>query len=101
MQTMKTSSISAGKPETNVKNRPTRANGNSSTQSHPTHEEIASLACQLYIQSGRQEGRDAENWLQAEQILRKQLAGQAASPRPQSGRKQENGSKQSSSRQQL
>jgi hypothetical protein len=105
---MKSSTISAGRPETKAKNRLTRtngeathANGDTSTWSQPTHEQIASLACQLYIESGCQEGRDAENWLRAEQILRQQAEGQVASAQPQSGRKPENGSKQRSARPQF
>jgi hypothetical protein len=105
---MKSSTISAGQPETKAKNRSTRANGEAAspngdktTGSQPTHEQIASLACQLYVESGCQEGRDAENWLRAEQNLRQQAEGQVASARPQSGRKPENGSKQRSTRQQF
>jgi hypothetical protein len=100
MQNIKSSSISAGKPEPKTKNRSTRANGDASPLQPPTHEQIASLACQLYIESGRQEGRDAENWLRAEQILLQQTAWQAASARPRAGGKPGNGS-QSNSRQQL
>jgi hypothetical protein len=108
MQTMKSSSISAGQPETKVKNRSTRTNGEStpatgetSTWSQPSHEQIARLASQLYIESGCQEGRDAENWLRAEEILRHQTEGQVASGRPQPERKSGNGSKQRSARQQF
>ena len=93
---MKTSAISSGKPGTKAKTRSTRANGdaartngNSSTWSQPSHEQIASLASQLYRESGCQEGQDAENWLRAEQILVQQAAGQATSARSQAGRKSE------------
>jgi hypothetical protein len=105
---MKSSTISAGQPESKAKNRSTRTNGeatqtngDASTWSQPTHEQIASLACQIYMENGCQQGSDAENWLRAEQILRQQAQGQAASTQPQSGRKPENGSKQRSARQQL
>jgi hypothetical protein len=98
---MKSSAISAGKPEPKAKNRATRANGNSSTWNQPTHEQIATLACQLYIESGCKEGRDAENWLRAEQILRQKIATQAASAQPRSEHKSEDESEQRSSRQQL
>jgi hypothetical protein len=78
----------------------TRKSGNESTWIQPTREQIASLARQLYIERGCQEGRDAQNWLRAEQILRQQTAGQAALAEPQSGRKPEDGTKQRSSSQQ-
>ena len=42
------------------------------SSSGPTREEIASLAYKLYLESGSQEGRDLENWIQAEKILRRQ-----------------------------
>jgi hypothetical protein len=96
METAKSSSFSAGQPVSNAKNRSSRANGNVSQGSKPTREQIASLACQLYLESGCQEGRDAENWLRAEQMLREL----AASGRPQEGSKPENGNKQRSSPQQ-
>jgi hypothetical protein len=38
----------------------------------PTHDEIAQRAYGLYEQSGRQSGRDAEFWLEAERQLRKE-----------------------------
>jgi hypothetical protein len=97
---MKSSSNSAGQPVTTLKNRSTRTNGNGTTRSHPTREQIASLACQLYIESGCQEGRDAENWLRAEQMLRQQAAGQT-STRPQSGDKPEQESKRPSYSEQM
>jgi hypothetical protein len=79
MQTTK-SPISAGKPEAKAKNGSTPSNGNRSAEIQITHEQIASLACKLYMESGCKPGRDAENWLQAEQILRQQAQ------RPQSAR---------------
>jgi hypothetical protein len=57
------------------------SNGQSRTQSQqpqsqargaaPTHDQIAARAYQIYVESGYQEGRDNENWLRAEQLLRK------------------------------
>jgi hypothetical protein len=41
----------------------------------PAYEQIASLAERLYIESGRQEGRDVENWLRAEQLISQQANG--------------------------
>jgi hypothetical protein len=101
MQTLKTSSISPEKTQTKIKNRSTHPNGGSSVLNQPTHEQIAKLACQLYIESGRKEGRDAENWLQAEKVLLEQAAWQAASAQSLPARKPENGGRQRSSRQQL
>lgn len=39
------------------------------------HEEIARLAYELYEKGGRVEGRDRENWLEAEKIVRARHAG--------------------------
>jgi hypothetical protein len=83
MQTIKGSSTAAPGKQANKNKSPstggngeTRANtsgdtisGNSAS-SIPTREEIARLAYKLYLQSGSQEGRDLENWTQAEQLLR-------------------------------
>jgi len=38
-------------------------------RSVPTHDEIAQVAFGLYESRGRQDGHDAEDWLQAEQEL--------------------------------
>ena len=35
-----------------------------------SHEQVAHLAHQLWIESGHQHGNDAENWFRAEQMLR-------------------------------
>ena len=35
----------------------------------PTHDEIAQLAYSLYESRGREEGREVEDWLRAEQEL--------------------------------
>jgi len=34
------------------------------------HDEIATLAYELYEKSGRVEGRDLDNWLEAERIIK-------------------------------
>jgi hypothetical protein len=34
------------------------------------HDVIAQVACELYVRSGKVEGRDLDNWLEAEQIVR-------------------------------
>lgn len=39
------------------------------THRHPTHEEIAARAYQLYIERGRVDGYDKDDWLQAEYEL--------------------------------
>jgi hypothetical protein len=56
------------------------SNGQSYNQNSngPTQEQIAAKAYQLYVESGRQEGRDNENWLRAEQLLRKPGLGRSA-----------------------
>ncbi len=56
------------------------------TDSRPTHEEIAARARQLYEQSGHQAGRDLDNWLQAEAQLmaaRKRVPDRQPQPQPQ------------------
>lgn len=35
----------------------------------PTHEEIAQEAYAIYVERGCPDGRDEENWLEAEQML--------------------------------
>jgi hypothetical protein len=86
METTKRTSNSAGQPATTLKNRFTRSNGDAAPRNKPTHEQIASLACLLYIESGCQEGRDAENWLRAEQTLRQQAASARSQPKEKSER---------------
>jgi DUF2934 family protein len=39
------------------------------SSSKPTHEEIAQRAQAIYEQTGRQPGRDQQNWLEAESQL--------------------------------
>jgi hypothetical protein len=34
------------------------------------HDLIAQLACELYVESGKVKGRDLENWLEPEWIVR-------------------------------
>jgi hypothetical protein len=45
---------------------------------HPTHEEIEARAYQIYIERGRGDGHDLEDWLQGEREL---LAEQAETGR--------------------
>ena len=72
MQTIKSSTSAApGKQANKSKYLNSDSNGDTPS-SGPTREEIASLAYKLYLESGSQEGRDLENWVQAEQILRQQ-----------------------------
>lgn len=55
---------------------------------NPAPDQIAALAHKIYMDSGEQQGRDLENWLQAEKTLRQQNP----SMRTQSQQKTENGS---------
>jgi hypothetical protein len=48
----------------------------------PTHDQIAARAHQLYVQNGRQEGRDMEYWLRAEKELANERAHGVALPTP-------------------
>lgn len=36
---------------------------------HPTHEEIAEQAYAIYLANGAQNGRDLQDWFEAEQLL--------------------------------
>ncbi|HTR44536.1 MAG TPA: DUF2934 domain-containing protein [Thermodesulfovibrionales bacterium] len=38
------------------------------------HDVIAQVACELYVRRGKVEGRDLDNWLEAEQIVRNNSA---------------------------
>lgn len=40
------------------------------------HEEIAKTAFELYEKSGRMDGRDMENWLEAEKIVKARRLGE-------------------------
>jgi hypothetical protein len=103
MQTIKSSSVSAGKPVTKAKNRPNPAASEESTAHQITHDQIASLACKLYMESGCKSGRDAENWLQAEKILRhqaqRQQNGWSADSARRSGGKSDGGREERARRQ--
>jgi hypothetical protein len=54
-----------------MKQKPTRKMP--SIDQRPTNEDIAAAAYQLYVESGYQDGRDQENWLQAESSLAQKL----------------------------
>jgi len=45
----------------------------------PTHEQIARRAYEIWVQSGYLDGRDAENWAQAERELCTGCAAQQSS----------------------
>jgi hypothetical protein len=84
---VKLSETQISKPAAKIKTPSRAANGHSQQRSQswgqPAREEIAAQAYQLYVESGRQEGRDLENWLRAEQILREPSSGNGASPAAQ------------------
>jgi len=40
----------------------------------PLHDQIAAAAYRLYLENGRQDGRDWEHWFRAEELLRRQAA---------------------------
>lgn len=44
---------------------------------HPTHEEIAVRAYEIYEASGRTEGRDGDHWLEAERELKQKYESEA------------------------
>ena len=52
------------------------AQDTSTTNSTPTHDEIAAQAYQIYLREGCVEGRDMDHWLQAESELRMRVISQ-------------------------
>lgn len=64
-------------PEPTPSNRPRKAASSdaqaaTTTSKPPTHDEIAARAFQVYVKKGRPEGRDTENWLEAESELHRE-----------------------------
>ena len=53
-----------------MKNKRSQKPASSATLSPPTHDQVAALAHQLWIERGCPEGSDMDNWLEAERILR-------------------------------
>jgi hypothetical protein len=51
----------------------------------PTHEQIAALAFSLHLQHGCPQGRDREDWLEAEELLLRLPANPPASEPPRHG----------------
>lgn len=49
-------------------------NGHPSYSEKPTHEQVAAAAYHLYVEHGRQDGHDLDDWLRAEQLLSRQMA---------------------------
>ena len=59
----------SSKPRTSATGSATRAR-KSAAPATPSHDEIARLAHELYVQSGFQAGREVEFWLEAEKQLK-------------------------------
>lgn len=63
-------------PEPTSLNRPRKAASNegqtTAASKPPTHDEISARAFQIYVKKGRPEGRDTENWLEAETELHRE-----------------------------
>ena len=53
---------------------PGRSTGQQPAPAVPAHEDIARRAYELFLESGGEHGRDAANWLKAEQELLAALA---------------------------
>jgi len=56
--------------DTKSKNRKNSNSSAASSTAPLTHEQITARAFQIYVRNGRKEGRDTENWLEAEAELR-------------------------------
>jgi hypothetical protein len=50
------------------------SNANASSDEHPTYTEIAEAAYQRYLQRGSVDGRDFDDWLEAERELKARRA---------------------------
>ena len=64
---------------------------NGSKIDSPAHSEIAARAEQIYVESGRLEGRDLENWVQAENELKERLAANGSAPKGKASPAKKNG----------
>ncbi|MDB6122085.1 MAG: hypothetical protein JWQ71_1078 [Pedosphaera sp.] len=75
-----TSGASRTRPATPpvISSAPRTASPSTSSNSNPTPEEISARAFEIYVRKGRLEGRDTENWLEAEAELKAEK--HAASP---------------------
>lgn len=60
--------------QTSQRSKPTPQNG-PSVVVEPSREAIATRAYELYLERGGVDGRDVEDWLQAERDLREQREG--------------------------
>ena len=93
---MKLSDIQISKPAAKARTSSRGVSAQCQPQSkawgRPAPEQIAAQAYQLYVDSGRLEGRDVENWLRAEQLLMERSARDAGSSRAGTDRKPERGS---------
>jgi hypothetical protein len=50
------------------------------TRPDPTHEDVQRRAYEIYLSQGRTEGRDLDNWLQAERELSQANGGTTSAP---------------------
>jgi hypothetical protein len=50
------------------------------TRPYPTHEEVQRRAYEIYLSQGRADGRDLDNWLQAERELSQANGGTTSTP---------------------
>lgn len=74
--------MSQSNDQRSIGNRPTRPGDSdespledvSEPRVKPTREDISRRAYELYLRSGKVEGRSAQNWTQAEQELERELA---------------------------
>ena len=66
-------------PKTKKTRLPRSGDAEAVNGSDDRHARIAALAYVLYERHGRQEGRDLENWLEAEKLIVSQDGGAAAS----------------------
>ena len=58
----------------------TEPNNTPVTQPYPTHEEVQRRAYEIYLSQGGTDGRDLDNWLQAERELSQANGGTTSAP---------------------
>jgi hypothetical protein len=58
----------------------TEPNNTQVTRPYPTHEEVQRRAYEIYLSQGGTDGRDMDNWLQAERELNQANGGTTSAP---------------------
>lgn len=73
-ETMKKANVTAKPRKKAVKTKDEPANAEASHNSRASHDEIARLAHQYWLERGKQHGSHEEDWLRAEKELRRKAS---------------------------